>query len=71
MVFDADVAVVDMGEADAQLVDGYIERVGWDPRQESGAWSLLVLTLTRGQAWNGPGEIEGRTIIRNGQWLDR
>lgn len=68
-IFDVTIDVVDYGTAAQTLIDGYVERVGWDPGDNDGEWSLLILTLQRGQAWIGPGEISGRTIIRNGSWL--
>jgi hypothetical protein len=47
-----------------------VDRVGWDPRREPGDWSLLVLDVRRAHAWNSPSEIEGRTIVHGGRWLD-
>lgn len=69
VLFDADVSVFDIGEADQSVVDRYVARVGWDPRGESGEWVVLVLTPRRAQAWNSPAEIDGRTVIRDGTWL--
>ena len=70
VIFDADVAVIDFDDPETSLAARYVDRVGWDPRNNPGAWSLLVLTPRRAQAWNSPSEIAGRTIIRDGQWLD-
>ena len=70
VIFDTDLNVIDFDEAEATLIDRYIERVGWDPRSNPGVWSLLILTPRRAQAWNGPSEIAGRTIVRDGRWLD-
>ena len=70
VIFDTDAAVFDFGDADESLVSRYVERVGWDPRDNPGRWSMLVLTPRRAQAWNGPSEIAGRTIVRDGRWLD-
>ncbi len=53
----------------ADLIDLYVSRVGWDPRLEPGDWSLLTLRPRLIHAWNGVGEIEGRTIMRAGEWL--
>ena len=69
VIIDAATEVVAYGSAAPELRAGYVERVGWDPADNSGDWVLLILSPTRGQAWNGPGEIEGRTIIRDGAWL--
>ena len=71
VIFDADAAVINFDDAESSLVATYIDRVGWDPRDNPGVWSLLILTPRRAHAWNGPSEISGRTIVREGQWLDR
>lgn len=70
VMFDCDVDVIAFDHADSALRDSYIDAVGWDPRDNPGEWSLLVLRPRRGQVWNGPAEIDGRTIIADGQWLD-
>jgi hypothetical protein len=68
VLIDVDVECVDLSAAEPGLVGTYIERVGWDPRQEPGAWTLLVMTPRRIQAWDGPAEIDGRTVMAGGQW---
>lgn len=70
VIIDADVVVHPYDDVEAALTGRYVDRVGWDPKTNPGTWCLLVLTPRRGQAWNGPGEIAGRTIIRDGRWLD-
>lgn len=70
VIFDTDVEAHPFDQAPTSLVDGYVESVGWDPRDNPGTWSLLVLRPRTGHVWNGPAEIDGRTIIRNGTWLD-
>jgi hypothetical protein len=69
VIIDADVRVDDIVDVEPSKVDGYISRVGWDPREQSGTWSLLTLTPRRIQSWNGVGEIDGRTIMRNRTWV--
>lgn len=71
VLFDTDAQAFEFTDAEATLVDRYIERVGWDPRDNPGTWSLLVLMPRRGHAWNGPAEITGRTIVRDETWTDR
>lgn len=73
----ADVVMIDttavallLDDASPELVAEYATRVGWDPREESGSWSLLRLTPTRVQAWNSVAEIAGRTVMRDGEWLE-
>ena len=68
VIVDARVRVEDLDSAERSVVESYVGRVGWDPRQNPGAWSLLTLTPTRVQAWNSVQEIQGRTIMRCGVW---
>lgn len=70
VLIDATVEVSDFESADPQLAAAYVARVGWDPADEDGDWSLLVLTPAKVQAWRGISEINGRIIMKQGQWLD-
>jgi len=70
VIIDADVEILDVDTAAPAVTERYVARVGWDPRTIEGAWSLLLLTPRRVFAWIGPGEIDGRTIMRDGRWLD-
>jgi hypothetical protein len=70
VMIDATVEVFELGAVDDAVIQAYIARVGWDPRVESGAWSMLVLTPFRVQSFNGIGESVGRTIMRAGVWVD-
>jgi len=49
--------------ADRGVLDEFVKRVGWNPADQAGEWSLLVLTPRVIQAWHGSGEIDGRTIM--------
>ena len=69
VIVDAEVQVAEIDLADPSVVDAYIGRVGWDPRDNLGTWSILTLIPKRVQAWNGVNEIQGRTIMRNGVWV--
>lgn len=68
VIIDADVHVEDIDSVESSVLQDYIGRVGWDPRQNPGRWSMLTLSPTRVQAWNGVNEIKGRTIMRGGAW---
>jgi hypothetical protein len=46
----------------------YATRTGWDPRQEDVPHVYLIATPRTMQAWNSLAEINGRTIMRHGQW---
>jgi len=56
VIIDTVAEVVAFDTAEQSLTSRYIKRVGWDPSDNPGAWSLLVLTPRRAHAWNGPGE---------------
>ncbi len=68
VVADTRAEAVPITEADAALVRTYVDRVGWDPRDETDACSLLILTPRLAHAWNSEAEIVGRTIMRAGAW---
>ncbi len=70
VIFDTAASVQPFDASDPQLIAAFIERVGWDPRELPGDWAMLTLKPERGHAWIGPAEIEGRTIVRNGTWVD-
>lgn len=70
VLIDATVDVVDFATADEALVDSYVERVGWNPADETGEWVLLIVAPRTVRSWNGVGETAGRVIMRDGAWLD-
>jgi hypothetical protein len=69
VIIDAIVTVVDIADAAEGLPERYAERTGWDPRDQEGDWVFLVARADRILAWNGPEEIEGRTVMRSSVWL--
>jgi general stress protein 26 len=55
--------------ADADAVaDRYAEQAGWDPRVDAD-FVFLKLRPSRVQAWRESDEIDGRTLMRNNNWL--
>jgi len=70
VLLDTDAAVSPFTHAGADQAAAYVARVGWDPRNQDGEWSLLRLTPRRVQAWNSVSETDGRTIMRDGAWID-
>lgn len=61
--------IVDFAAADGAAIEAYVGRVGWNPADQPGEWSMLTVTPKTIRAWIGVGEIQGRTIMRNGDWL--
>ncbi len=70
VLLDADVEVVDFVDADRSTVELFIDRVGWNPVDEPGDWSLLIATPRTVRAWNSVSELAGRTIMRDHAWID-
>jgi hypothetical protein len=55
--------------ADQHLGVAYADQADWDPRSSPGH-VFLVLRPVRLQAWREANEISGRTLMRDGRWLD-
>jgi hypothetical protein len=53
-----------------RLADLYARQSGWDPRLETGPYVYLLMRPVRIQAWREANELRGRTIMRDGEWLD-
>jgi len=48
----------------------YAAQAGWDPRSGGADFVLLALRPERIQAWREENELAGRTLMRDGDWLD-
>jgi hypothetical protein len=70
VVIDTSVEVVPLADAPEALCAGFVAHTGWDPAWNDGDWVYLRLTPRRVQAWREADEIDGRTIMRDGRWLD-
>ena len=56
-------------DADSALAAGFANAVGWDPRQIGEDWAFFRLRPVRVQAYRGYDELEGRDVMRHGEWL--
>ena len=65
VVLERSVGVAD----DEALGSAYVGQADWDPRGSPG-YLFLVLRPVRVQAWREANEIPGRTLMRDGRWLD-
>lgn len=54
---------------DAALGAAYAAQADWDPRTADG-YEFIVLRPTRIQSWRESNEIPGRTVMRDGSWLE-
>jgi len=62
-------AEVPLADAPAPLADAYVRQADWDPRNESDPYVFLRLRPIRIQAWREANELDGRTIMKDGDWL--
>ena len=61
---------VPVHEADPQLAAGFAADVGWNPIEEAGNWRFFRLKPLEIQAYRGYGELQGRQVMHDSQWLD-
>jgi Pyridoxamine 5'-phosphate oxidase len=58
-----------VGDAQPELKAGFVAAAGWDPGEEGSDWVFFRLQPTEIQAYRGYGELKGRTVMRESQWL--
>jgi Pyridoxamine 5'-phosphate oxidase len=56
--------------ADTALEDAHARATGFDPRTLPEDWTYLRITPRSVQAWRESNELEGRRLMRRGEWLD-
>jgi general stress protein 26 len=61
--------VRDLSGVPDEVVDGYVAQAGWDPRDSDGN-AFVEITPRRVLAWRQENELEGRVLMRDGDWLD-
>jgi hypothetical protein len=69
-LIDGDVEVLPMDALPAEQGDRFAARAGFDPRAEPDAYRWFRVTPRRIQSWREANEIAGRTLLRDGRWLD-
>ena len=67
-IIEATAEVVPCAQAPGPIARCYAARTGWDPRHEDVPHVYLVATPRVMRAWKSLAEINGRTIMRDGQW---
>lgn len=61
---------VPVEDAPAEVSDAYARQSDWDPRQGVDSPSLYIsLRPIVMRAWRDEGEIAGRVIMRDGEWV--
>jgi hypothetical protein len=58
-----------VASAKAELKSGFVAAAGWDPADEGDDWKFFRLRPLQIQAYRGYGELQGREVMRNSQWL--
>ena len=56
--------------AEPELEDAHARATGFDPRALAEEYVYLRITPHAVQAWREANELEGRQLMRGGQWLD-
>lgn len=62
-------AQVDLADLPPGTGDAFAERTGFDPRELAG-YGYFLVRPRRVQAWREVDEMPGRTLMRDGRWLD-
>jgi hypothetical protein len=57
-------------DASQTLVEAYSARTGWDPGGDGGQWVFVRCRPVSVQVWRDVEEITGRTVMREGVWLE-
>lgn len=70
VLIDASVRAVARDAIDPAVAAAFAARHDWDPRDEPQEYVYLVLHPRRIQSWREANELPGRTIMRDGRWLD-
>lgn len=69
LMIDATATIAGVTEVDRRAADAYAQASGNDPRTMS-SFIYVQLVPQRMQIWNGREEFTGRTVMRQGVWLD-
>lgn len=69
VIMDGAVEFVDPS-AIRSTVDAFAAHHDWDPRNEPNAYAFFRFIPDRIQAWRTASELSGRTVMRDGRWID-
>lgn len=57
-------------EISTELGDAFAVKTGFDPRELADPYQYVRLTPRRIQTWREENELKGRTVMRDGHWLE-
>jgi hypothetical protein len=52
-----------------KVAEGFAAAAGWDPRQAGTGWMFFRLRPNSIHAYRGYDELDGREVMKNGEWL--
>ena len=70
VMIEGDVEVLQMDDLPPEAGDRFAGRTGFDPRTLTTPYRWFRVTPRRVQAWREADELAGRTLMRDGVWLD-
>jgi hypothetical protein len=68
-MIDGDVEVFEMDALPQERGDRFAERTGFDPRALTTPYRWFSISPRRIQAWRESNELEGRLLMRDGEWV--
>jgi hypothetical protein len=69
VIIEGPVEAIPIGK-DSALEDAHAQATGFDPRTLADEYIYLRITPHTMQAWREANELEGRQLMRKGEWLD-
>ena len=69
VMIEGTVQAVAATEITQEVGDAFAAKSGFDPRRLSGPYLYFRIQPERVQAWRGANELQGRELMRGGQWL--
>jgi hypothetical protein len=69
VIIEGPVEAIPIG-TDTRLEDAHAQATGFDPRTLAEVYVYLRITPHTIQAWREANELEGRQLMRRGEWLD-
>ena len=69
VLIEATVHALAIREIPQEVGDAFAVKTGFDPRLESGTYLYFRATPQRLQAWREANELDGRDLMRDGEWL--
>ena len=69
VLMEGSVKTLEPAELPDGVGDAFAEKTGFDPRQLTTAYLYFRVSPQRVQAWREANELEGRELMRDGEWI--